>query len=72
MLLRLAQHHIAKAEYGGILDKQIEAIIGQLDGFPAHLSLEEQGNFVLGYYHQRQDFYRKRAPETQETAEEGQ
>ncbi|HOB43644.1 MAG TPA: type I-C CRISPR-associated protein Cas8c/Csd1 [Bacillota bacterium] len=72
VLLRLAQHHIAKAEYGGILDKQIEAIIGQLDGFPAHLSLEEQGNFVLGYYHQRQDFYRKRAPETQETAEEGQ
>ncbi len=72
VLLRLAQHHIAKAEYGGIADRQIEAIIGQLNGFPAHLNLEEQGHFVLGYYHQRQDFYRKRSPETQETAEEGQ
>ena len=72
VLLRLAQHHIAKAEYGGIVDRQIEAIVGRLDSFPAHLNLEEQGNFVLGYYHQRQDFYRKRSPETQETAGEGQ
>lgn len=72
VLLRLAQHHIAKAEYGGIADRQIEAIVGRLDSFPAHLNLEEQGNFVLGYYHQRQDFYRKRSPETQEMAEEGQ
>lgn len=72
VLLRLAQHHIGKAEYGGIADRQIEAIVGRLDGFPAHLNLEEQGNFVLGYYHQRQDFYRKRSPETQETAGEGQ
>ncbi|NLA07034.1 MAG: type I-C CRISPR-associated protein Cas8c/Csd1, partial [Firmicutes bacterium] len=72
VLLRLAQHHIAKAEYGGIADRQIEAIVGKLDSFPAHLNLEEQGNFVLGYYHQRQDFYRKRSAETQETPEEGQ
>lgn len=72
VLLRLAQHHIAKAEYGGIADRQIEAIVGRLDSFPAHLNLEEQGNFVLGYYHQRQDFYRKRSPETQESAGEGQ
>lgn len=63
VLLRLAQHHIAKAEYGGILDKQIETIISKLDGFPAHLNLEEQGNFVLGYYHQRQAFYQKRQTE---------
>mgnify|MGYP000884866760 CR=1 FL=1 len=72
VLLRLAQHHIAKAEYGGIADRQIETIVGRLDSFPAHLNLEEQGNFVLGYYHQRQNFYRKRSPETQEQAGEGQ
>jgi hypothetical protein len=27
------------------------------DPFPAHLALDEQGIFVLGYYHQRQAFY---------------
>jgi CRISPR-associated protein Csd1 len=28
-------------------------------GFPATLSMEQQGLFALGYYHQRQDFYKK-------------
>ncbi len=61
VLLRLAQHHIAKSEYGGVVDRQIEAIIGELDGFPPpHLNLEEQGNFILGYYHQRQALYKKK------------
>jgi len=27
VLLRLAQHHMAKSEYGGIVDRQVEAII---------------------------------------------
>lgn len=59
-LLRLAQHHVSKAEYGRISDKQIEEIMRDLDGFPSHLSLEDQGLFMLGYYHQRQAFYQKR------------
>lgn len=61
VLLRLAQHHIAKAEYGGLMDKRIEGVLAGLKGFPAHLNLEEQGLFVLGYYHQRQAFYTKKA-----------
>lgn len=63
MLLRLAQHHIAKAEYGGSLDKRIEDVVARMSGFPAHLSLEQQGMFVLGYYHQRQAFYKKKSAE---------
>lgn len=59
LLLRLAQHHIAKAEYGFALDKKVEDIIALIDGFPAHLNLEEQGLFVLGYYHQRNALYKK-------------
>lgn len=70
VLLRLAQHHIAKAEYGDYADKQIEGIISSLDGFPAHLNLEQQGEFVLGYYHQRQAFYQKKPAETGSAKEE--
>ena len=25
--------------------------------FPAHLKLDDQGQFAIGYYHQRQDFF---------------
>jgi CRISPR-associated protein Csd1 len=57
-LLRLAQHHIEKAEYGRMRDKQIEEILADLTEFPAHLSLDEQGLFAIGYYHQRQDFFK--------------
>lgn len=70
VLLRLAQHHIAKAEYGDYADKHIEGIISSLDGFPAHLNLEQQGEFVLGYYHQRQAFYQKKPAETGSAKEE--
>lgn len=70
VLLRLAQHHIAKAEYGDYADKQIEGIISPLDEFPAHLNLEQQGEFVLGYYHQRQAFYQKKPADTGSAKEE--
>lgn len=58
-LLRLAQHHIHKAEYGGYTDKLIEEIMEEVQEFPAHLSLDEQGMFTIGYYHQRNSFFNK-------------
>ncbi len=61
ILLRLSQHHIAKAEYGYASDRRIQDILNLLDidknPIPAHLNLDEQGIFVLGYYHQRAAFY---------------
>ncbi len=63
VLLRLAQHHIQKAKYGQVADKRIEEIICQLKEFPAHLTLEDQGLFTLGYYHQRQSHYGKKQME---------
>lgn len=63
VLLRLAPHHLAKAEYGRATDRRIEEVMGGIQGFPAHLNLEEQGRFVLGYYHQRQAVYQKKAAE---------
>ena len=58
-LLRLTQHHIQKAEYGRNTDKMIEEIMQGIQEFPAHLSLDDQGLFAIGYYHQRQAFYPK-------------
>ena len=58
-LLRLSQHHIQKADYGYAIDKIIEEIMQVIQRFPAHLSLDEQGLFAIGYYHQRKDFYTK-------------
>jgi CRISPR-associated protein Csd1 len=61
VLLRLSQHHISKAEYGYASDNRIQDILNLLDveknPIPARLSLNEQGVFVLGYYHQRAAFY---------------
>jgi len=64
-LLRLSQHHISKADYGYISDRRIQDILDLLDveknPIPSHLTLDEQGIFVLGYYHQRADFYISKA-----------
>lgn len=58
-LIRLAQHHMAKAEKGWISDKRMGEIMDQITEFPAHLSLEDQGRFALGYYHQRNALWKK-------------
>ncbi|MFO7898873.1 MAG: type I-C CRISPR-associated protein Cas8c/Csd1 [Planctomycetota bacterium] len=59
-LLKNLRHHARKAKdndqtsgTAGWLDKQADEIASGLDGFPAHLDLEQQGLFVLGYHHQR-------------------
>lgn len=52
ILLRLAQHHMSKAEYGKFRDREIGAILQGVDEFPNHLDLKQQGLFMLGYYHQ--------------------
>jgi CRISPR-associated protein Csd1 len=58
-LLRLSQHHISKSEYGSLVDRKIQDVVNGLNAFPARLSLEDQGLFVLGYYHQRNALYQK-------------
>lgn len=63
-LLNLSVHHIDKLERG--IQIYFEQIKGEIidkilaDGFPAHLSLQDQGRFMVGYYHQLQEFYTKK------------
>lgn len=62
-LLRLKNHHLAKMDSQGrcvYFEKLLGEIIGNIDAFPAHLDLHEQGRFAIGYYHQRQAFFTKR------------
>jgi len=60
VLLKLAQHHITKSEWGFKSNQWIEEIVSDIDEFPAYLNLEDQGKFMLGYYHQRNAFFKKR------------
>lgn len=72
ILLRLSQHHISKvgAYYH---DKRIEDILNKLDvennPIPSRLSLDEQGVFMIGYYHQRKDLWTSKKVTESETTE---
>lgn len=58
-LLRLYRHHVIKLDVGLriIREKEIQAVMSLLSGFPAHLNFEQQGLFALGFYHQTQAFF---------------
>lgn len=61
-LLRLANHHLSKLEKEkpglAVVRKQLLGeVMGGIQDFPAHLALEDQGRFAVGYYHQMQDFF---------------
>lgn len=60
-LVALSQHHIAKLTGGlaAFYQSRVGEVMDGIAGFPATLRMEEQGLFALGYYHQRQDFYKK-------------
>jgi CRISPR-associated protein Csd1 len=61
-LMKLKNHHLSKLENRGqiiYLEKWIGQIMDGIDKFPAHLSLDDQGRFSIGYYHQRQAFFIK-------------
>lgn len=74
IILKNAQHGLGKIRkekpgWAINLDKSIQEILKDVNpqnGFPVAMSLEEQGMFVLGYYHQRQDLYTKQEPKTEE------
>jgi CRISPR-associated protein Csd1 len=52
-LIRLAQHHIDKAEYGYVSDRRISENLEHIDMFPAQLNLQDQGLFAIAYYQQK-------------------
>lgn len=65
-LLKLAQAHLKKLDTGVRIyyDKQIQDLIAHMNtSYPTRLSLQDQGVFQIGYYHQTQQRYNKKEEE---------
>ena len=65
ILIKLENSHIKKLDRdkAGLkiyYDQLLGEIMDRLDQFPRRLTLEEQGRFDLGYYHQTQKKYEKK------------
>ena len=60
-ILNLSIHHSEKLNEGKKVyyEKLKQEILEKMsaDAFPAHLDLNDQGRFFVGYYHQRQEFF---------------
>lgn len=68
LLMKLKNSHIRKIERQNAwmkigFEKQLTELMGKMDVYPKRLNLEEQGRFILGYYHQVQKRYEKREEE---------
>lgn len=64
ILMKLKNSHIKKLERDKAgakvyYERMITDLSGKLSDYPKRLSLEEQGQFILGYYHQQQKKYEK-------------
>lgn len=67
-LMRLKNHHLAKLESTGRrvnIERLLGEVVSGIKDFPSHLSLNDQGRFAIGYYHQMQDFYTKKTETNQ-------
>ena len=65
VLIRLKNSHIRKIERQKArekiyFEKLLTELAGKITEFPKRLTLEEQGRFILGYYHQVQKRYEKK------------
>ncbi|GAB2723413.1 hypothetical protein GCM10027172_17190 [Halomonas garicola] len=74
MLLRNVQNHLSnmrKKEKGGLahtIESEMADIIDGLgEKFPKSLHIEDQGRFAIGYYHQSQARFSKKAKKLEES-----
>lgn len=75
ILMRMKNHHLGKLEKGREIyfEKLLGEVVGEIAsyGFPAQLSLADQGRFAIGYYHQRQAFFTKSSKTETNTTDQG-
>ena len=67
-LAALSQYHLSKLEGGGKYYKNmLNEIATKIGGsFPKTMTLEQQGEFALGYYHQNAEMYSPKSKTTEE------
>lgn len=70
VLFRLSQHHIGKVKFGFKRDEELQQILSEINEFPVHLNIHEQGLFILGYYHQKDHFFSRNGKENGSSLEE--
>ncbi|MBG9801661.1 type I-C CRISPR-associated protein Cas8c/Csd1 [Brevibacillus laterosporus] len=58
-LIVKGNHHMSQSTFGFLRDRNIQEILEDVDNFPARLNTQQQGVFILGYYHQKQHMYKK-------------
>lgn len=71
VLTKLSEHHLKKIRSDKrrviYFEKYIRQLLNKIEmkdrAFPLRLSLEEQGAFILGYYHQVEKFYQPKEKE---------
>ena len=61
-LVRLAECKLKRVrrKLAALRSRMLAEVISGFSDFPAHLALEDQGRFAIGYYHQMQEFYTKK------------
>jgi CRISPR-associated protein Csd1 len=72
-ILKLSMHHAAKLDNAVFYEKLKTELLGKLDAdtpFPSALTLDDQGRFILGYYHQTQDFFTSRKDKEEHSNEQ--
>jgi CRISPR-associated protein Csd1 len=79
LLLRGTQNHLSAAHkkarggWATNLEKEMSQIMGGLSAaspFPATLSIDDQGRFFVGYYHQQSDLFTKAPPKDTDASDE--
>lgn len=66
-LLKLTQYHLSKLENCVFWNKLMGEIMDKLNGeFPSNFLLKDQGRFMVGYYQQIQDLYKKKDEKKEE------
>lgn len=65
-LMKMSQNHLTKVKGEKpvvffVLDRELQELNAKITGniYPSTLSLEEQGQFALGYYHKKQETWKK-------------
>lgn len=74
---KLGMSHLSKLQKHGRGGREaqlygylIETISAQTENYPARLTIEEQGNFISGYWCQRQAWFKKNDTVEEETQED--
>jgi len=65
-LMKMSQNHLTKIRGEKpaaffVLDRELQDLNAKITGnfYPSTLSLEEQGQFALGYYHKKQETWKR-------------